>query len=191
MISYLYFLKNILRPDKAKNSEEKYFDNWYVFVISDQNFNDELRRLLTKKKDKTRTKALDIISEMNALQNRITSGMEGAIQTGNWHLKTGLQLFFSLGNSLSLWLMNRFCICSYNRDGNSASPIGFWGSGPSAFPWVKTFSNLSRVLISFTTVSEIIFFSLVNPFKAFQNEERRNYRNFEPIELYFGSGHDD
>ena len=54
-----------------------------------KNFNDELRRLLTKKKDKKRTKALDIISEMNALQNRITSGMEGAIQTGNWHLKRG------------------------------------------------------------------------------------------------------
>lgn len=52
-----------------------------------KNFNDELKRLLLKKKDKTRTKALDIISEMNALQNRITTGMESAIQTGNWCLK--------------------------------------------------------------------------------------------------------
>ena len=106
MISYLYFLKNILRPDKAKNSEEKFFDDWYVFVISDQNFNDELRRLLTKKKDKTRTKALDIISEMNALQNRITSGMEGAIQTGNWHLKTGLQLFIFFSRKFFKLMIN-------------------------------------------------------------------------------------
>jgi len=55
-----------------------------------KNFNDELKRLLLKKKDKTRTKALDIISEMNALQNRITTGMESAIQTGNWCLKQRL-----------------------------------------------------------------------------------------------------
>ena len=52
-----------------------------------KNFNDDLKRTLEKKKDKTRTRALDILSEMNGLQNRITIGMESAISSGNWNLK--------------------------------------------------------------------------------------------------------
>ena len=81
----------------VKEDDRDYYGNKRLQLAGDlisllfeehfKNFNDELKRLLLKKKDKTRTKPLDILSEMNALQNRITTGMEGAIQTGNWCLK--------------------------------------------------------------------------------------------------------
>ena len=52
-----------------------------------KNFNEDLKRTLTKKKEKNRTRPLDILSEMNGQQNRITNGMESAISSGNWNLK--------------------------------------------------------------------------------------------------------
>ena len=52
-----------------------------------KNFNEDLKRTLMKKKEKNRTRPLDILSEMNGQQNRITNGMESAISSGNWNLK--------------------------------------------------------------------------------------------------------